>query len=380
MSFTPLFELAFENGIILTELLSGSYVSQYGGPKGMQWNVTLADKQRIRETIPIGSKGSLLYKGKPQITGYLEELSSSRGMLTLKGYDLLSPLAECSIDPYFRLKDQMTLRDGIEQILAPFNVGKIELNNVANLRISTGQAQSSPKDAVLSLPQQQCKVDGSETALEILGRLLKRNGYYISSKADGSGVVISNPDYVTTLYSISEKDLLSADYSISISDAPSLIVALGKSSGGKDAVKRLGAYAVNEFTEALQLSEINAYLKNPAYASLPKVASRTIDQSIGIGKAPFKPILLRDDESKTQEQLEIALARKRAEMMHNVFNASLSIRGCEIDGVPVVPNTNLVLVDNYSRFSGRMYIDRVSVSFDAKGIISTLDCKLSGSI
>jgi prophage tail gpP-like protein len=383
-----MFSLVFADGTTFDEIISGSYRTQYGGPNGVTWSVNIADKRRLRESIAVGSVATLKYSNRPLVTGYAEQLNFGDGTITISGRDLLATIVDSSVNPFFRINEKMKLRDALNGILKDFGFTKIELDNVANLEIQTGKSGKGKDAAVIDVDLTKIKSDGTESVNEMIKRLLSRQGYYLTCAADGQSIIVSKPDYYSdVLYDFVADDgigsnILSAEYNIKAADCPSVIVSLGRSSAGdKSQSSRLGAYAVLEFTEELALPAINAYLANPDFKGLPKLPNADFSAyNLNFGNLPFKPVIIRDDTSKNQTELELFLRRKKAEIMFEIFSGTITIQGLMNNKINVVPNTLCNLKDSYNRVNGVFWIDSVESKFDRSGIITKINLTIPGII
>jgi prophage tail gpP-like protein len=204
------------------------------------WEFTIGDgDQSLLPALVPGARVQLRVNNNPQCTGYIEikdiEGDSSGGTrIMIAGKDILGPAVAATVDPRFRFAPGMTIADVLAGTLKPFGISTFYNADLYNRYVMSGyqpgasgstvalQAQianitegangalsfsySTASDTQVLYPNrpdlktlalQQAKPHAGEGVYAYNERLLRRLGYYLWAMADGSGVVVDQPDYTS---------------------------------------------------------------------------------------------------------------------------------------------------------------------------------------
>lgn len=402
--FSNYAELKFLNSgrslIAGEELLDFQLAEEYFRPTSA-WSVTIADRGQMRDLISIGAKVQLCLWGAPQVTGYLEQIDSSKGILKLSGRDILAPVQDSYMDPHFKIAKGDKLEDVIKKLLQPFGITQIDLNNKDNLEVSVkpkakrqrhkqstdwvikeSGAEVNSADRDLKITEEQCK-PGNEGVFQFIQKLLDRASLHMWAKADGSGVVISGVDFEEPLWDFrctkESSTVVSSSLKRNVSDQASVIVGYAKTNSSKQEVGRCKAIAINELVATDKdfnlRSDVSEFIKSQDLkdATVLDVRNKLKDFRKYFGNYnTLRPMYIIDSDSKSQEQLERAIAKKLAQMTHKAFEYTVSFQGNVLTGV----NSQMKVTDDYLGVSGTFWIESKRFSGNNQGFITELTLRI----
>lgn len=382
------------------ELLDFQFTEEYFRPTS-SWNVSIADRREMRDLISIGAKVQLSLWGRPQVTGYVESIESSKGVLKLSGRDILAPVQDSYMDPHFKIAKGDKLEDVIKKLLNPFGITSIDVNNKDNIEVSVkpkakrqrhkqstdwaikeSGAEAKSKDRDLKITEEQCK-PGNEGVLQFIQKLLDRASLHMWAKADGSGVVISGVDFEEPLYTVyctkDSSSIVSSSLKRNVADQSSVIVGYAKTNSSKQEVGRCKAIAINELVATDKdfnlRSDVSEFIQSQDLkdATVLDVRNNLKDFRKLFGDYnTLRPMYIIDNDSKSQEQLEKAIAKKLAQMTHKAFEYQISFQGNVLTGV----NTQIKVQDDFLGVSGTFWIESKRFSGNNQGFITELTLRL----
>lgn len=366
------------------------------------------------EMLVDGAKIQILVNELEQLTGSIERVrvtnDRSGGIVfNVSGRDFIGPVVSASIDPKIRITSNQTVADFLTSVLAPFGLSKIYIGDDINYSIVTGytkgrgKAQTrtfTAKEAVSravsadgksaevvyktstvtqvisrnrpdlkTLPLDQMKPKIGDGAMQVIERLLSRLGLHMWAAADGSGVIVDAPDYETAPihklvrhYNGDENNIISGYREINAEVQPSCIVAIGASSGSDMAKIRLKCIAVNELVAvqpsgALATSVSDIIARYPGIKVLPLREKLIPSTDRIVSRRKPVPMFIKDDDSKTMEQLIAFTRRKLSEKQRDYFTATYEVRGHTYGGeYPYAINTMIDVDDDYLNIHEPMWV------------------------
>lgn len=173
-------------------------------------DATLTD-QILGACIP-GNRVKWFIDGAPQMSGYITNVDTttdkSRGTtLVLEGFDSMWPVTDSQIDPNKHYADKTSLETLLLDLLPQFGFANFFIDNGANVELAANRALHSIKSAGkkrrhnvrtktlkrYKLPKK--KPAHNDTFWQFLMRLLNRSGLWMWPTVDGTGVIVSTPDY-----------------------------------------------------------------------------------------------------------------------------------------------------------------------------------------
>jgi len=179
--------------------------------------------------------------------------------------------------------------------------------------------------------------------------------------ADGSGVIVDAPDYVTApIHKLTRRfngqgvnNVEDGFRSINAEVQPSCLLTVGQSSGSDMAKIRLKCIAINELVSVYPDGSISADVQDiiaryPGIKVLPlrKQLIPTTDRVVSRRKPV--PVFLKDDESKSLEQLAAFTRRRLSEKQREYFSVTYTVKGHTYgEQYPYAINTNVEVEDDY---------------------------------
>jgi prophage tail gpP-like protein len=357
------------------------------------------------EVFVEGAEVQIFVEGCEQMTGTIEKVSKSANregglIYKISGRDFLGPVVSASIDPKIRISANQTVFDFLTLVLSPYDIGKIYIGDEINYSIVTGyvkgkgrsqtktfqvkEAQSrKEKDAktatvvyntktvtqvvsqdrpdLKKIPLDQLKPKIGDGAMQVIERLLSRLGLQMFAAADGSGVIVDKPDFITPpihrlvrrFNGDAENNIEDGESLIDAESQPCYVLAVGQSSGSDMAKIRLKAIAVNELVAVNPDGSFAPYVQDviaryPGIKILP-LRNRLIPSTNRIvSRRKPVPIILKDDESKSIDQISAFARRKLSEYQRRFLTANYVVKGHTYgDAYPYAINTNIDVDDDF---------------------------------
>lgn len=372
-------------------------------------NAPLAYDEVFQENAEV----SISCNNAPQMTGLIERVrkSASRDggvVYTISGRDILGPVVSASIDPKIRISANQTVFDFLTLVLGQFGVGKIYVGDDLNYSVITGyqkgkggvqtktsqvkeaksrtvagstkavvvyetktvtQVVSRNRPDLKAIPLDQLKPKIGDGAMQVIERLLHRLGLQIFAAADGSGVIVDAPDYTTApghrlirrFDGQAQNNVLAGEKEVDAEAQPSCVLAVGQSSGSDMAKIRLKAIAINELvavnpdgTFAPHVQDLIA--RYPGVRVLPLRRQLIPPTNRIVSRRPQVPVILKDDESKSIEQIEAYARRKLAEFQRRMLTVTYAVKGHTYEGSPWSVNTNVHVDDDFLNIHDDLWV------------------------
>lgn len=356
------------------------------------------------EVFQAGAEVVISCDNAPQMTGVIERVRKrasrdSGTVYTISGRDILGPVVSASIDPKIRISSNQTVFDFLTLVLGQFGINKVIVGDALNYSIVTGyqkgkggtqtrtsqvkeaksrtaagstkativyetktvtQVVSRDRPDLKAIPLDQLKPKIGDGAMQVIERLLHRLGLQIFAMADGSGVVVDSPDYTTPpvhrlvrrFDGQAQNNVLEGENDTNAEAQPSCVLAVGQSSGSDMAKIRLKAIAVNELvavnpdgTFAPHVQDLIA--RYPGVRVLPLREQLIPATNRIVSRRPQVPLIVKDDESKSIEQISAFARRKLSECQRRMLAATYLVAGHTYDGSPWAVNTNVHTDDDF---------------------------------
>jgi prophage tail gpP-like protein len=385
---------------------------------------TVGDEQitpDLRQLLQAGAKVQLfcdLQDGSPAhvlSTGFIDQISidTSRGgsTIVLRGRDMLGPVCDAGLNPWsrdFQFADGQTLADIVGKVFFQFGIDTFFLTDAANRSLITGidkskahlqeqeiqitrlvqildtaQEQTSSQtisvwidpSAPVDLTQlktKQLKPEVGETCYEFAERMAKRFHLHVWAMADGSGVVISKPDYTSSpnyalvnRYDGQGNNVIRGTLEQDYLNQPNVIIAKGFQGGGDFAHTRIKAAKVNEFTGYTFPGQIVPAVQT-LLNSVPGLTPEAPNDDLITNYAPFfvqqnfaKPVYIEDSNSKTLEQIRAAVVRKMSEFQRHALTLHYTVEDHHQNGTIWRVNEIARVEDQTLGITGNFWISRV---------------------
>lgn len=394
----------------------------------------------------LDSGGKVLWQN-PIFTGFLDavELSQERGgtFFTLHGRNILGPLCDAGIDPWsntYKFVEGQTLGDVMGGVFAAFSITDFFLSDKKNRQIVSGidkrfaqlqrhthkveryvdilgkrELKQGEKANEAPGALQLITVDETyyewidptnvydladktikklqplhnETFMQFIERNLQRFHLHCWAMADGSGVVIGEPDYLQEpLFTITNRldgrnnNVIKGRIEIDYSKQPSAIIAKGFHGGGDFQNTRIRACKVNEFIGYKVIND-NGQTIGPILGSgTTGVEDKLADQINKFkGLVPLPPnvdlaqkysryftapsvpriVFWEDENSRTQDQLLGAIQRKMSEYQAQALKLHYTVQDHIQNGLVWKHNTIVNVKDETLGIDNPFWV--LSVSF-----------------
>lgn len=406
-----------------------SVTSRYLTPcEAFEFSLGGDDLALASELLVPGAAVAITVNGLPVLTGRIDKkgVASSRSggtVLRLTGRDILGPVVSSNVDPSFKFSDSLTVLDVVAAVLAPFKIDTIYNDGALNVNAMTGGAQASSaastKESVQiprltlnndgsiatnfstvqvtqvgsstslkTLTLQQLKPHFGEGSHAYLQRVVSRFGMQLSAAADGSGVIVDEPDFTSpTRYKIvhskSEEtsNVISANVEIDADSQPACIFAQGVQAPlFSDPKNVLQVIMVNELVgtdaDGNPLQEVQAIISRYKGAKVLELRKELLPTRKAFNADLIAhPMFLKDDESKTLDQLEGFVRRTMAEHQHKALVARYTMIGHSQGGVPWTVNTMVDVNDEVAGVTEKLWImERTFEKSRSGGTLTHLTC------
>lgn len=336
----------------------------------------------VKEALVEGAYVTLAINGNIQSAGYIDivDAGAEKGQglnVIIEGRDKFGQVVDATADPTLHFKETQTLLDVAKAIFGPFGWSKdsdFVTDNEANRGVLTGVSggkYSKSKKSFGSLKKDfaihQLKPHNGEGCFQFFARICSRHGLWPWLSADGKQIIIGAPDFnQAPLYRIMrtrdgrtnvERGRVRRD----IGDQPSVIIADGFGPGGEFARGRLKTICVNPFCgvdkDGFVLDEVSKLLsKYPDAHQITMVTQPTARTPL----PHVRPMYLRDDESKTQDQLDNFVKREMSHYMQRTLKAWYVSEGHgQDDGEQFVPwaiDTTVDVEDEVADLRERLWV------------------------
>jgi hypothetical protein len=313
------------------------------------WDITVfndADPASLRRKFLPKTPIKLYYGNALQLIGRIDgtEGSGKSGKsLRVFGRDYIADILDASIDEAIVITNQMTLQDALLEALRPFGITAIETNSDEVIRKKMGPAKyneietegpptadGEPPPPVLvavteKVEEASPKKGANEGAWEWCKRLVARHGGTMQPGSSRSSVAVVVPNYQQKYYYFNrpgnmESGKARRDWSGIPTNAHlgGRYVTPGK--GAKGAFKSLNIRGSD--LPIYQIEECRRIID----------AARTVEGRIARKKTGdpldwYCPIYYRDDEAKSEKQLDKSARRMMAEQLRETLSYDVTVKG-----------------------------------------------------
>ena len=392
-------------GKALTNWTSYSFSSAFLTPTD-GWHFTMSGPQSelVSAAVTIGAEATLAINGHVHGDGYIDEIEQTADrdggtQITISGRDRLAPMVDASADPTVRFGLNATLVDFIVGVAGPFGWGINDLivYNDDNRKVMQGNANGSPttkgsvskrgkvtppkplKSYVAHLE----KPYPGETAFAFLARVTQRFGLWVWLSAEGNQLIVSKPNFdQAPSYQLRRlsgsagvnNNILAGRSKRSTVEQPSIVIAEGFSGGGEFGKSRIKSLVINPAVSGF-VGDIIAKYPEAVQTNLGITLSETYFSQ------PVKPLYLRDEDAKTQEQLDNFVKRELALRMRKSFEYHCTVEGHSNNGLPWCIDSMVDVQDELANVSEPLYLmDRTFEKSRNGGTLTHLTMVRPGSI
>jgi prophage tail gpP-like protein len=331
----------------------------------------------LSKRLQPGAKVQVRINNLPQCTGYIDAFNAgstrSRGnTVRVSGSNILHPVQTSTVNPKRKFLEGMTLGKALLGIFGDYDIDLIQGSNDLNLSVLTGRAPGSEgvrtdleATTIKDLSPKEC-----EGALDYCMRLAKRLGLLIWAKADGDGIVISQPDYTSSSYHLlrhlyetnAKNNVLEAELVLDFASQPSVVVAKGFTpSSDADSTTPLQTIKVNELC-GMGKNGSNSEAVAKIVSQFPSYQVLPINEKLLPHRPRFaenlvcRPMFYEDRNSKTQAQLNSSVKRELARRQRDAFCLTYTVAGLTQNGFPYAVNTMVSVEDEVFGLSGPLFV------------------------
>lgn len=317
----------------------------------------------------------LTVNGAPQGFFRIEvtDIGDDGTVVKCQGRDYISELVECNVDPYKKFTEDTELGDALVDVMAPVGIRTVtDFENVimtsirSGLDVKSGNKRKNQRTAKIKDFQPK----PGEGIYECCNRLCARFGVTIQPSISRSDICLDAPDYAAPpLFKLvrtkdsaasAANNIVRGSASRNLGSFPTYAIFTG-TDVPKDGKRRtpLGSqFSTIALAEALGLDEL---------AGIMQRATLVGRSQEGDPNVLYRLLYFRDEDSKTQDQLDYAARRAMADRLRDTLSYSCTVKGhvdpvsggvwsvgamCEVSDAVTGVHENLWLASRKLRYSG----------------------------
>ncbi len=338
-----------DNGVEIENWIDYYYNQDFLKPT-VEWSFTIdAEDSAIRDTLVFGVGVNIYLNNYIQCSGIIErvttEISPTGGsLLRIQGRDIMAIVVESHVDPQLAFPTNTTLQNVVKTVLASLGITKIDNSDSINLNVLTGKKYAPDEDAGFTKRQlKELKTQYGEGAWQFLDKLLKRQGFMMWSRADGTGVVISQPNWTNNsgmniTHSVSSpkvNNVLHGTKMIDATEQPLVLVCKGMSNGLDSTIVATDIIMLNELValdyQGIPLPQVSAiiakYQEQGAFVMPYRDVLIPQQQSIYQKPIVRGPFFIKDKEAQDSAQLQNFVKRTMAHYQYKFTSLHYTVKG-----------------------------------------------------
>jgi prophage tail gpP-like protein len=375
-----------------------------------RFTVDFADPATVQLLNP-GARIEIAVNDRMQLTGFVYKKTITVGSgggtkVSIEGRDIMGDVVDANVNPRLIIGETMTVADVFASVLKPLNIGTIYNDGALNVNLQTGVTQKpklTTQNVTVQIPVESVKPDGTvntdysqepvklvnghppslktlqlsavkphqgEGDYQYLDRTAKRFGLRIHAAADGSGIIVSAPDFTTapthtfvhSLTTPDQNNVLEGSVTLDFGGQPGCIVA--SMQGAMDATQdRTWIYVImiNELvgTDAngQPLQAIKDILAQYPSARVLKLRPQlqSFRKTFADSLVP-RPLFVKDSESRNIDQLEGYVRREMAQHQNKALHLRYTVSGLAQNGNPYATNTMVTVKDEVFGIDTNLYV------------------------
>lgn len=289
----------------------------------------------------------LSVNGIPQLVGRIDKtrVGHNGSVVTCEGRDYIADLVECNVDPTVKVAANTELEEAIRDAVRACAVDSItDFENILFSEARTGKTVQRSKRSRKRRKLQDYKPKPGEGIYEFINRLVARHEATIQPTLDRTEIVIDAPDYTQKpLYTLTRTDDIDGSVAGNIKKGEAerdysrfptyvLFTGTGGSPGTASTGLKPALFKMKELAEVFN-SEIGEVMRR-------MVAQDRIADA-GSPGILYRLLYHRDQEARTQEDLEAAAKRAIAERLKDTlcYTCTVSGHGDPVTGATYAINT-----------------------------------------
>ncbi len=362
-----------DNDVEIKNWLTYSFNQNFLEPT-CEWSFDIEDTNgNLIDILVCGVKIKLFINDLIQCTGLIEKVLNSEtteggSLIKIQGRDIMAKVVEGIVNPKLQFPTNTTLESIVKTVLKPLEITTIDNSNNLNLNVLTGKSFPPDEDQGFNKKAlKELKAHYGEGSFQFLDKLLKRQGFMMWARADGEGVVISQPNYTNDpLYNLQHfkgnnsvnNNVLSGERIIDITGQPIMLYCKGHSNGDDADVVSSDIIMINELIgldqNGIPLPQVTALIAQfqtqgvrvldmrNALISDRQEARLFYQRPIVVG-----PCFIKDDEAQDGSQLENFVKRSMSHFQVKMIVLHYRVLGHTQNGVPWTINTMVDVRDDY---------------------------------
>lgn len=309
-----------------------------------RWGFTIGAERLsddVKKELVCGAAVKLTVNGLVQSSGFIDsiEISASRSSGTeyrIEGRDTLAQAVDACADPTVSFKQGQTLEDALKTLFGPFGFKSFDLDPSVDRDIKAGQTRGTKRSKgkktfgreLKSVQLHQLRPRTREGVYEFASRVCERFGLRIWASANGTELIVGKPEfeqeksYVLRRNNVGTSNVLDGSVKFDLSQQPTLIIADGFSGGGEFGRGRIKTISANTAVYTSDPAFSAQYKKYPDARPLDTYSFAT-----PMKVAHHRPLILHDEESQTQEQLDNYVKRELALLQRRSLTVSYTVMG-----------------------------------------------------
>jgi prophage tail gpP-like protein len=268
----------------------------------------------------------------------------------IDGRDRLGPVVDGIADPRRQYKAGLTLEGFLHAEFFRYGWNRPEhfvIDNSANRDAKTGGIRGVPMSKggkkhgpkpLKSFVLHQLQPYQHETVFAFVSRVAQRFGLWIWCSGDGKKLIVGKPDFdQPPRYFLQRNDhgglsgtnVLGGTVKYDMSDQPSVIIADAFGGGGEFGKSRHKCYCVNPYFGYDANGQLVEGIQEliDAYPGATAVRFDGIQTDSRRMTGPYRPLVLHDQSSQTQEQLEGYVRREMSLLLRKSLTANYTVEG-----------------------------------------------------
>lgn len=279
----------------------------------------------------------LLINSASQMIGRIDatEIGDDGSAVSCEGRDYIADLVECRCDPSAVVKEGMQVGEVLKLLFGPVGITSIVSDDeiaMRNIRASHSVSKRGKSKHRHRKPVNNFKPEPGEGLYEYGNRLVARFGATIQPGRNRGELVIDEPSYdqdpvaqiICSDDSVNSgaNNVIDARARRDWSNFPTFALFTNKAGGAGDT--NTGISATRDiFQAAAQSPELLDIISASTFSGRTKPGDKP---NIGKGEL-YRFLYHRDNDSKTQEQLENAIARAVSERLRETLRYTVTLRG-----------------------------------------------------
>lgn len=337
------------------------------------WEFTLggdAVTSRTVEDFTPGKTARLIVNGLCQASGYIDAIESvtNRGAgtrVTVQGRDNLGPVLDSQLDYRRTWPENKPLGAFIQELFEPYGFTTFFIDNEENANVQAGKSVKRPKKLTKRLNEyklRSSKPNANEPTFSFASRICQRFGLWIWTTASGDGIIVSKPDFeqpsryriINRIRDGVDNNVLQGSFRRDYAGQPSHIVARGVMPGKTCERVRIQACGYGVLSGG---SVGPALIPGPSELKESYIVPAPNADILNQFHALYaRPVYIKDDTSRTEEELKRFVTRELSLHARNAVVARYIVPGHAQNGVPWVVDSVVDVIDEAGAWEKPMWI------------------------